>query len=39
MSKGSKPRPMSVSRKEFKKNYDKIFKKKLKKKITQKNHL
>ena len=32
MSKGSKPRPMSISRKEYKENYDKIFKKKLKKK-------
>tara|TARA_R110000772_G_scaffold185046_1_gene296221 strand:+ start:1181 stop:1387 length:207 start_codon:yes stop_codon:yes gene_type:complete len=28
MSKGSKPRPMEVSRKEFKENFDKIFYKK-----------
>lgn len=28
MSKGSKPRPMEISRKEFKENFDKIFYKK-----------
>jgi len=35
MGKGSKPRPMEVSRKEFKENYDKIFRKKKDSKVKR----
>tara|TARA_R100001163_G_scaffold63348_1_gene55125 strand:- start:2911 stop:3024 length:114 start_codon:yes stop_codon:yes gene_type:complete len=37
MSKGSKPRPMSISRKKYEDNFDAIFKKRLKKKVQIKS--
>ena len=38
MGKGSKPRPMEVSQKEFKDNFDKIFRKKKDSEVKKNNN-